>query len=619
VTGYEGLRLAADEAWRRVLSPDRLRVAVTVATCGRAAGVEDTLAALKSEVAARGLSLDIAVTGCNGLCHEEPLVRVTKPGGDSVLYHRVTAECVAKLLDEALDGVCEEMALAALSGQVDGLPSLDALPFWAIQERRLTARCGVIDPDDIEHYIATGGYSGLAAVLDGLSPEDVIARVTESTLRGRSGSDFPTGRKWDFLRTAKGDSKCLVCNADEGDPGAFVNRVLLEGDPHAVIEGMAIAAHATGAARGFIYIRNEYSLACERMENAVRQARERGLLGENVLGGGLSFDVDVVRGAGSYVCGEETGLIASVEGSRGMPKIRPPFPAQSGVFRRPTNVNNVETYADVSALFLNGLAAYVSTGTERNRGTKMFSLSGHVERAGVLEVPLGTPVERLIEAAGGVPGGRSLKAIQPGGPLAGIMPASLVAGLALEPEEFRPHNVQMGGGGIVLVDDTACIVDLCIHFERFAENESCGRCTTCRGGTQRLVEILRRIARGEGREIDLERMRLLGGMMRNANCVHGQAAPTVVMNSLDFFADELRAHIFERRCPAKVCKGLVRYEVVGGSYAKGLPEAAAICPTGAVVPADGSYRIDQGLCVKCNACREVAPDAIAVVDAFVAI
>ena len=615
--GYEELRKAAEEAWKAVEAPTRPRVTVSVATCSIAAGVEETLPALRAEIARRGLEVDIGITACNGLCYEEPLVRVTRPGGGSVLYGRVTADRVEQLVEEVLakDGVCRDLAVAVVSGPaVDSIPALAELPFWIPQERRLMARTGVIDPEDIDHYIANGGYSGLDRVLSGMSPEDVIKQVLDSTLRGRSGSDFPTGRKWEFLRTAKGSPKYLICNADEGDPGAFVNRVLLEGDPHAVIEGMAIAAHATGATYGFMYLRHEYPLAHSRVWTAINQARERGLLGENILGSGLSFDMEVVRGAGSYVCGEETGLIASIEDSRGMPKIRPPFPAQSGVFAKPTNVNNVETYADVSLLFREGLDAYRSVGTERNAGTKMFSLSGHIQRVGVVEVPLGTPVARLIyEMGGGLPEGRELKAIQPGGPLAGILPAELTQGLPLEPEEFRPHNVQMGGGGIVMVDDSACIVDLCLHFERFAEEESCGRCTTCRGGTQRLVDILRRIARGEGRRDDIDKMRLLGDTMRYANCVHGQAAPTVVMNTLEFFMDELKTHIFEKRCPAKVCRGLVRYEAAGESDK--LPEAAAICPADAILKSEtGSYHISQERCIKCGACREVAPDAIQLVD-----
>ncbi len=619
MTAYEELRQSAQEAWKAVQSPARPRLTVSVATCSLAAGVEDTLDTLRAEIERRKLDVDVGITSCNGLCYEEPLVQIAGPDGGTVLYRQITPDRASRLVEETLvkGNACPDLALAVLSGPaVDSVPRIDDLPFWSLQERRLMARSGLIDPEDIDHYIANGGYSGLDRVLSGLSPEEVIQQVSDSTLRGRSGSDFPTGRKWEFLRGAKGSPKYLICNADEGDPGAFVNRVLMEGDPHCIIEGLAIAAYATGASYAFMYLRHEYPLAYERMQKAIAQARERGLLGEGILGGDLSFDMEVVRGAGSYVCGEETGLISSVEDSRGMPRIRPPYPAQSGIFAKPTNVNNVETYADVSLLFREGPDHYSSVGTERNQSTKMFSLSGHVQRVGVLEVPLGTPVDRLIfEAGGGVPGGRALKAIQPGGPLAGILPADRTKDLPLEPEAFREHNVQMGGGGIVVVDDSACIVDLCLHFERFAEEESCGRCTTCRGGTQRMVDILRRIARGEGREVDIERLRLLESTMRYANCVHGQAAPTVVMNTLEFFMDELKAHIFERRCPAKVCKGLIRYEIAG--QGDGLPEAADICPTSAIVEADGgAYRIEDGLCIRCDACRELAPDAVQVVDAF---
>jgi NADH:ubiquinone oxidoreductase subunit F (NADH-binding)/(2Fe-2S) ferredoxin len=630
VTAYGELlqrALSAPGGWLTVESPSRPRVTVYYGTCSIAAGAGETLAALRSEVERRRLDVDIGIAGCNGLCYAEPLVEVAWPGGQRILYGKVTEDKVPRLVEEALagggpPGADPDLALASLGdAPVDGIPPIASLPFWAPQVRRLMANCGVIDPENIDHYIARGGYGGLARAVT-LAPEEVIKEVSDSTLRGRSGSDFPTGRKWDFLRGATRQPKYLVCNADEGDPGAWVNRMLLEGNPHAILEGMAIGAHATGASYGFIYLREEYPLCFERLNKAIEQARERGLLGSNILGSGLSFDAKVVRGAGSYVCGEESGLIASIEEMRGMPKIRPPYPAQSGVFGQPTNVNNVETYADAALILGHGLEWYTSLGTERNKSTKIFSLSGHIQRVGVVEVPLGYPMDKLIfEAAGGLPEGRTLKAIQPGGPLAGILPA-VHAGLPLEPEAFREKGVQMGGGGLVIIDDSACIVNLCTYFEWFAEDESCGRCTTCRGGTQRLVEILRRWSRGEGRESDFENIKLLGNTMLYSNCVHGQAAPTVALNTLTFFEDEVREHVFEKRCRAKVCKGLIRYQVSSESVSahpelvEGLAEAEAICPTNAVVKKDGSYEIDQSLCIKCNACREVAPQAIEVVDAF---
>ena len=619
MSSYEDLRqqaLSAAGGWLTVESPTRPRGTVYLATCTIAAGAEETLAALRSEVERRRLDVDIGITGCNGLCYAEPLVEVAWPGGRRVLYSKLTEDKVPRLAEDVLagGGLCPELALASLGdAPANGVPPIGSLPFWAPQVRRLMADCGVIDPENIDHYIAREGYSGLARALT-LSPEDVIKQVSDSTLRGRSGSDFPTGRKWDFLRGATRKPKYLVCNADEGDPGAWVNRTLLEGNPQAVLEGMAIGGHATGASFGFIYLREEYPLCFERLNKAIEQARERGLLGQNILGSDLTFDVKVVRGAGSYVCGEESGLIASIEESRGMPKIRPPYPAQSGVYGQPTNVNNVETYADAALIMRHGLDWYASLGTERNKSTKMFSLSGHIQRVGVLEVPLGYPMDKLIfDAGGGVPEGRTLKAIQPGGPLAGILPAEH-AGLPLEPEAFREKGVQMGGGGLVFVDDSACIVDLCTYFAWFVEDESCGRCTTCHGGNQRMTEILRRWARGEGRESDFDLVKLLGNTLLYSNCVHGQASPTVVLNILNFFEDEVREHVFEKRCRAKVCKGLIRYQV--SRQGPELAEAEAICPTKAVVKKDGGYEIDQPLCVKCNACREVAPQAVEVVDAF---
>jgi NADH-quinone oxidoreductase subunit F len=619
VSAYEELRQRASAAWESAKSPSRPRVTVLTGTCSLAAGAGETLAILRSEVERRRLDVDIGIAGCNGLCYAEPLVEVAWPNGRRVLYGKLTEDKVPRLVEEALagdgpPGADADLALASLGdAAADGVPPIGSLPFWAPQVRRLMANCGVVDPENIDHYIARGGYSGLDRALT-LSPEEVIKQVSDSTLRGRSGSDFPTGRKWDFLRGATRQPKYLVCNADEGDPGAWVNRILMEGDPFAILEGMAIAAHATGASYGFIYLREEYPLCFERLNKAIEQARERGLLGQNILGSDLNFDARVVRGAGSYVCGEESGLIASIEETRGMPKIRPPFPAQSGVYRQPTNVNNIETYADAALIMRQGLEWYTSVGTERNKSTKIFSLSGHIQRVGVLEVPLGYPMEKLIfEAGGGVAEGRTLKAIQPGGPLAGILPA-VHADLPLEPEAFREKGVQMGGGGLVIIDDSACIVNLCTYFTRFVEDESCGRCTTCHGGTQRLVEIIQRWTRGEGRESDFEHIKLLGNTLLYSNCVHGQASPTVALNTLTFFEDEVREHVFEKRCRAKVCKGLIRYQV--SQQLPELAEAEAICPTNAVVKKDGAYEIDQPLCIKCNACREVAPQAIEVVDAF---
>jgi NADH-quinone oxidoreductase subunit F len=614
---YDDLRAQATPAWQAVERPPRPLVRVPIATCSLPGGARETLAALHAQVRERGLAVDVAQVGETGLCWLEPLVEVRRPDGSAVLYQKVTPDRVQKLVDEALaqDGVCKDLAFASLGdAPVAGVQRLADYDYWQIQDRRLLARCGVIDPEDIDHYIATGGYSGLAQALE-QSPEDIIKTVTDSTLRGRSGSNFPTGTKWDFLRTKTREPKYLICNADEGDPGAFVNRILMECDPHAVIEGMVIAAHATGAGFAFMYIRDEYPLAIERMERAVAAARERGLLGENVLGTGTSFDVEVWRGAGSYVCGEESGLLASLNDGRGMPQIRPPFPADSGVFGQPSNVNNIETYADVALLLQKGLDFHNSVGTERNRGSKIFSLTGHIDRPGIIEVPFGFPFRRFYElfAVGSWHERKAWKAIQSGGPLTGILPVHIALKLTMEPEEFREHGVLMGGGGIVFIDETACIVDLNIMFSWFLEDESCGRCTTCHGGTQRMVEIFERISRGRGHGDDYNKMRILGQALQWSNCVHGSASPTIMLKSAEYFREEIDEHIVHGRCPAQVCRPLVRYEVSGSSPK--LADAAAICPTEAIVQADKGWQIDQARCVKCDACREIAPDAVRLVDA----
>ena len=444
----------------------------------------------------------------------------------------------------------------------------------------------------------------------------MVEAVGESRLGGRSGSACPTGTKWEFLRGKEREPKYLICNADEGDPGAFVNRILMECDPQSVIEGMLIAAHATGASYAFVYLREEYPLAIERMEKAVEQARERGLLGEDILGSGLSFDMKVWVGAGSYVCGEESGLLASLDDERGMPRIRPPFPADSGVFQQPTNVNNVETYSDVTLIMQKGLEFYKNVGTEANKGTTTLRLSGHIQPLCVVEVAFGYPLRDLYHAVDPATyqERRKLKALQAGAALAGILPTHLALKLPLGPEAFKEHGVLMGGGGLVFIDDTACIVDMNVMFSWFLEDESCGRCTTCHGGTQRMVEIFRRIGSGGGRSNDYDKMQMLGEALQYSNCVHGSASPTIMLKSVEFFREEIDEHINERRCRAQVCSDMIRYEISGNSDK--LPEAEAICPTEAIVQEGGKWSIDQARCIKCNACKEVAPDDVRIVDAL---
>jgi NADH:ubiquinone oxidoreductase subunit F (NADH-binding) len=523
---------------------------------------------------------------------------------------------VPALLDAVAAGTMAGPFALAVAGEegAGDVPPLSSLPFWRGQVRRLMAQCGVTDPENIDHYIAHGGYEGLDKSLR-MDAEAIIKQMLDSGLWGRGGAAFPTGRKWDFLRATDRHPKYIICNADEGDPGAFVNRNLMESDPHLIVEGCIIAGFASAADVAYIYIRDEYPLPIERMEKAVAQAYEKGLAGKNILGRGFDFEVELVRGAGSYVCGDETGLLSSLEDRRGMPKIKPPYPAAAGVFAKPSNINNVESYANAPMIMRNGSEWWASLGTEKNKGTKMFSLSGKVQRVGVLEVPLGTSTRQVVvEMGGGPANGRALKAVQPGGPLSGIVPASEIE-IPLEPEYYRERGSLMGGGGLVILDEDDCIVDLCIYFEWFAEDESCGRCTTCFAGTRRMVEILRRISEGRGRAADIELIKLLGTIAQNANCFHGQGAPTAVMTMLRWYEDELMEHVLRKRCPARRCAGLIRYEVLHQSDR--LEAAEAICPTAAVVKdARGVYRIDQERCVKCDACREQAPYAIGIVDEF---
>ncbi|HUF53129.1 MAG TPA: NADH-ubiquinone oxidoreductase-F iron-sulfur binding region domain-containing protein [Dehalococcoidia bacterium] len=613
---YEELREAGTAAWAPFDQPSRTLVRVNLGTCSMVVGAPGTLEALRGEVQAGKLDADILAVGCFGLCYAEPLVQVTTAEGGSVYYGGLTADKVPVLVQSISSGsLINEMAIAVGGTEPLGdVPAIGSLPFMREQMRRLMANCGVIDPENIEHYIGRGGYEGLSRALR-MEPEAVITAMLDSGLWGRGGAAFPTGRKWDFLRGSPRHPKYVIVNADEGDPGAFVNRNIMESDPHLLVEGIVIAGFATNADRAFVYIRDEYPLPVARMEKAIEDAYAKGLLGKNILGSGFDFDAEVVRGAGSYVCGDETGLLSSLEDRRGMPKIKPPFPAEAGAMGQPSNINNVESYANAPLILRHGSAWWAAQGTENNKGTKMFSLSGKIQRVGILEVPLGTPTSEVVmEMGGGPPPGKALKAVQSGGPLSGVIPASEVE-IPLEPEFYRERGSLMGAGGLVILDEDDCVVDLCIYFQWFAEDESCGRCTTCFAGTRRALEILRRIASGRGREADLELLKLLGRIATNANCFHGQGAPTVIASTFRYFEEELLEHVVRKRCPTKRCAGLIRYEVLHQSDR--LPYAEAICPTRAVVRGDdGNYRIDQEKCIKCNACKEEAPYAIAIVDEF---
>ena len=638
-SAYDEIREAAELNAAPRRSPSRPLVRVDLSTSSIAAEADRLWEALEPLAAEH--DVELMRVGTLGLSWLEPVVEVERPGfagGGAVVYGPVRPEAAAEFLVAALGDNPAEAAAQWLIGArtpVRGVAPLSEHPFWGPQERRLMQSMGVIDPESIDEAIAAGAYEALDRAVE-LEPIAICDLVLAAGVGGRGGGGFPAGQKWKFLLGAQGPTKYLVCNADEGDPGAFVNRVLMESDPHLVVEGMVIAGRATGSDYGFIYIRDEYPLSIARMELAIEQARERGLLGERILGSEHSFELEITRGAGSYVCGEETGLIASVEGLRGMPKIRPPFPAQKGVFSEPSNVNNTETYANVPLIVRHGAAWYRQHGTESDPGTKMFSITGSLTRPGILEVPFGMGMdELLLGCGGGPPDGHTPKGIQPGGPLGGLLPASDL-GLKLERPPFTERGVLLGSGGLILFDERASAVDLTKYFTEFCEDESCGRCTTCHGGSQRLVEVLERIMHGDGREEDLERIGAIDKTLQNSNCLHGQFTPYAVRGLVNYFRDELDLHINEKRDPARVAPGLTRYLITDQSD-PALVEAAAFCPTGCLTRAPveddddtdgdgddggtealGDWQIHEPQCIHCDVCREIAPDAIRVEDRFLA-
>ena len=609
---------SAQQKWAAERASGRPRVNVCVDTSSLARGAEETLQKMHEVARTQNIAVDINVTGSWGFCWLEPTVTVrTAAGTRTVLYAEITPDRVEEFLQQTVvEGVdIPEWALGVVEGNPTGeIDLLSDHPFMVGQVRRLMANCGTIDPGNIDHYLAHHGYEGFGHALE-MSDEDIIKEMLDSGLGGRGGGGFPTGRKWDFLRNASASPRYMVCNADEGDPGSWVNRVLMEGDPHLIIEGMMIAALASNAREGYIYVRYEYPLAVERLQTAVDQAYEKGLLGTDILGTGFDFDMVVFRGAGSYVCGEETGLMSSIDAYRGMPRIKPPFPAQAGLWNMPTNVNNVESYANAPLIMRNGALWWSEVSDQKDKGTKMFTFSGCVNQPGCAEIPYGPTVRELIERyAGGLTEGSELKGFQAGGPLSGILPAH-DADLPLALDPYRERGMFLGSGGIVFFDQHTNIVDLCLWMVSFCEFESCGRCTTCQGGSARAVELLRKMENGTARESDIERLRDLIQTLVWSNCLHGQFTLTSVKLALNFFEDEFHYVINHRRDPAGSLDGLHRY-VVRSQTDPQLPDAVDICPASAFYDDNGTWAIDDELCVQCCACKEVAPNAIDVLDRF---
>ncbi len=595
---------------RRQAGKARRTVIVGMGTCGIAAGAQQVWAALRQELNNRGLPIALKKTGCIGICEREVLVDVVDEEGRWT-YGDVTADKVPAIIESHL--VNNRRVDEWLLGKVDSpeCPYPD-MGFYRKQVRRVLVRCGFIDPESIDDYLAWGGYSALVKVLESMTPEQVIEEIERSGLRGRGGAGFPTGLKWRLTRQAPGEIKYVVCNADEGDPGAFMDRSILEGDPHAVLEGMMIAGWAIGAQEGYIYVRAEYPLAIKRLRIAIQQARDYGLLGENVLGTGRRFELKIKEGAGAFVCGEETALLASIEGSRGMPRPRPPFPAQKGLWGRPTNINNVETYANVPAILLHGADWFASLGTERSKGTKVFALTGKVAHTGLVEVPMGMTLREIIfDVGGGIKGGKQFKGVQIGGPSGGCLPADKLD-LPIDYDSLTAAGAMMGSGGLVVLDEETCMVDLARFFLNFTQSESCGKCTPCREGTKRMLETLERICEGEGDPDVLERLASLAQTVKDTSlCGLGQTAPNPVLTTIRYFREEYEAHLGEKRCPAKVCRALLEFRILRDAC-RGCGACKKVCPVEAITgERKEPHEINAALCTRCGACVEACPfDAI---------
>ena len=559
----------------------------------------------EKEIAATGLTEEVKVvkTGCFGLCALGPVVIVYPEGS---FYSRVKPEDVKEIVDEhLLKGRIVKRLLYTETVVEDKIKSLDETDFYKKQKRVALRNCGVIDPEDINEYIAYDGYMALGKVLTEMTPEDVIETLKVSGLRGRGGAGFPTWLKWNFAKAQPPGQKYVCCNADEGDPGAFMDRSVLEGDPHSVLEAMAIAGYTIGASQGYIYVRAEYPIAVKRLEIALNQAREMGFLGKNIFETGFDFDIDIRLGAGAFVCGEETALMTSIEGHRGEPRPRPPFPAVKGLFGKPSILNNVETWANIPQIILNGPEWFASMGTEKSKGTKVFALGGKIHNTGLVEVPMGTTLREIVEEiGGGCPNGKKFKAAQTGGPSGGCIPASLID-TEIDYDNLIAIGSMMGSGGLIVMDEDNCMVDIAKFFLAFTVDESCGKCTPCRIGTKRLYEMLDRITRGEGKMEDLDKMEELCYYIKeNALCGLGQTAPNPVLSTLKYFRDEYEAHVKEKRCPAGVCKHLLQYQIVADKC-KGCTLCARNCPVGAIAgTVKNPHVIDQSKCIKCGACIE---------------
>ena len=609
VSTFQEIKSHAQSQWREFSDGGKPVIMVGAATCGRAAGALEVLRAIKGELKKHRLDCPVVEVGCMGHCYAEPIVTISKPGYPPICYRQINPVIAQRLIREFIlgDDPCLEFVLGAVE-ENDLVPSFSVFPRARFEKKVILKNCGHIDPKQIEHYIANGGYSAMVKALQ-LTPEEIIDEVKRSGLRGRGGAGFSTGDKWEICRNAPGKPKYVVCNGDEGDPGAFMDRAILESDPHSLLEGMLIAGYAIGARYGYIYVRAEYPLAVRRARLALRQARKLNLLGRNILGSDFSFDIKLFQGSGAFVCGEETALIASLEGKPGTPYYRPPYPATSGLYGKPTLINNVKTLAAIPRVIQSGAEWFASVGTEGSKGTAVFALAGKVVNTGLAEVPMGTTLRQVIfDVGSGIPGGKRFKAVQIGGPSGGCLPESALD-LPIDFNSLTQAGAMMGSGGMIVLDEDDCMVEIARYFLEFTQRESCGKCTFCRLGTKQMLEVLDEITKGRGKIEDLDMLSQLAEDIRVGSlCGLGKTAPNPILTTLRFFRDEYEAHIKEGRCPALMCRDLIAYYIIPERCERSCDACVGTCTVEAISTTKKRIKvIDQEKCVKCGTCLKACP------------